>query len=336
MHFSYKCAATIKMYQFFAIVLFVNVFFATSSGASPHIHTKHSIERLEDGGYNPRDSDHHINGEHHSEFDHEAILGTVKEAEEFDNLEPEEAKKRLRILLTKMDMNNDEQIERNELHAWILRSFKMLSEEESQDRFEDADENEDGLISWAEYLADSYGGDDEDSNEINIEEERLIKDDKIMFNAADKSKDGFLNKAEFVLFSHPEEHPEMLPLILQQTLQEKDWNNDGFIDFREYLGERGEKHDKDWLIIEKEKFDQEYDKDHDGKLNSSEILSWVVPSNDEIAEEEVDHLFASSDDNHDNVLSFDEIVEHHDIFVGSEATDYGVHLHNIHVFQDEL
>lgn len=56
----------------------------------------------------------------------------------------------------------------------------------------------------------------------------------------------------------------------------------------------------------------------------------------EIAEEEVLHLFAGSDDDHDGHLSFSEVVEHYDIFVGSEATDYGDHLHNIHHFADEL
>lgn len=47
-------------------------------------------------------------------------------------------------------------------------------------------------------------------------------------------------------------------------------------------------------------------------------------------------MFASTDDDHDNALSVDEVLLHHDVFVGSEATDYGDHLHNIHVFQDEL
>lgn len=56
----------------------------------------------------------------------------------------------------------------------------------------------------------------------------------------------------------------------------------------------------------------------------------------DIAEEEVDHLFASSDDDHDNVLTFGEILNHHDTFVGSEVTDYGDHLNNIHQFNDEL
>lgn len=55
----------------------------------------------------------------------------------------------------------------------------------------------------------------------------------------------------------------------------------------------------------------------------------------DIAKDEVDHLFASADDDHDDFLSFEEILEHHDVFVGSEATDYGDHLHNMHLF-DEL
>lgn len=56
----------------------------------------------------------------------------------------------------------------------------------------------------------------------------------------------------------------------------------------------------------------------------------------EIANDEVDHLFAGSDDDHDNRLSFDEILEHYDTFVGSEATDYGDHLNDIERFMDEF
>lgn len=54
----------------------------------------------------------------------------------------------------------------------------MLSEEESQERFEDADDNEDGVVTWSEYIADSYGinGSDEDnsiSNGDNSEENKV-------------------------------------------------------------------------------------------------------------------------------------------------------------------
>ncbi|KAK9510594.1 hypothetical protein O3M35_005340 [Rhynocoris fuscipes] len=318
-----------------ALIVISHLTFEVTPASPAHIHS-HQLnkERIEDGAYIARDHDHLVDGEHHSEFDHEAILGSVKDAEEFDHLSPEEAKRRLRILLGKMDLNKDQHIDRNELRAWILRSFKMLTEEESADRFEDADENDDGKVTWEEYKLDAYGANDEDIH--SSEENNLIKNDKVMFEFADKNKDGSLDKVEFVPFSHPEEHPEMLPLILKNTLEDKDINGDGEIDFQEFIGEKARDQDKEWLISEKSKFDHEFDKDNDGKLNANEILSWVVPSSSEIAEEEVNHLFMSTDDNHDDILSFDEILENHEIFVGSEATDYGEHLQNIHAFQDEL
>ena len=48
--------------------------------ASAHIHTHQqnkadNNERTEDGAFSPRDADHYAEGEHHEEFDHEAILG---------------------------------------------------------------------------------------------------------------------------------------------------------------------------------------------------------------------------------------------------------------------
>ncbi|XP_057672626.1 reticulocalbin-2 isoform X1 [Diorhabda carinulata] len=304
-----------------------------------HSHTNEvNKERETDGAYSPRDHSHYSDeGDHYTEFDHEAILGSHKEAEEFDHLSPEESKRRLAILLKKMDLDDDNQIGRNELKAWIIRSFKMLSEEEAKDRMEDADENNDGIVTWQEYLADTYGIDSsENTIDIGSENEHLIQDDKNMWKAADINNDGVLDANEWVSFSHPEEHPNMLPIILEQTLKDKDKDEDGAINFQEYIGTRGNDISKDDLIAEKAKFDDLLDKNKDGKLEGNEILSWIVPSNDEIAQEEVDHLFAHSDDNHDDILSFEEILDHHDTFVGSEATDYGDHLHNIHHFDDEL
>lgn len=49
----------------------------------------------------------------------------------------------------------------------------------------------------------------------------------------------------------------------------------------------------------------------------------------DVATDEVNHLFAATDNNQDDRLSYDEIVQSHDLWVGSEATDYGDHLHDI-------
>ena len=87
---------------------------------------------------------------------------------------------------------------------------------------------------------------------------------------------------------------------------------------------------------EKERFDTELDKNKDGSLDRPEILAWMIPSNDDIARDEVEHLFAGADEDVDEILTFDEVLSHHDLFVGSEATDYGEHLNNLHKFEDEL
>lgn len=50
-------------------------------------------------------------------------IGSVKEAEEYDRLSPEESRKRLSLLLPKMDLNSDSYIDRDELKKWILNSF---------------------------------------------------------------------------------------------------------------------------------------------------------------------------------------------------------------------
>lgn len=287
-----------------------------------------SKERTEDGSYSPRDAHHHEDGEHHSEFDHEAILGSVKEAEEYDQLSPDESKRRLAKLVVKMDLNQDQFIDRHELKAWILRSFKKLSEEEASERFEELDENADGKVTWDEYVRDVFDMEPGKEDSLPVEQKLMWDDDREMFFTADLNKDGVLNSEEFVLFQSPEEHPEMLPLILQQTLRSKDTNKDGVIDFQEFIGGEAQDHDKEWLLVEKDKFDNDYDKNKDGYLAGNEILSWMVPSNEEVASDEVDHLFAAADDNHDDRLSYQEIIDHYDTFVGSEATDYGDQLHD--------
>lgn len=109
-----------------------------------HSHTR---ERVEDGAHSPRSHDP-FDKKSESELHHEAILGTLllvshstdllyivyfhfisflgsaKEAEEFDHLSPEESKKRLRLLVTKIDANKDGFVDPDELYGWIMKSFK--------------------------------------------------------------------------------------------------------------------------------------------------------------------------------------------------------------------
>lgn len=107
-------------------VLALVIFFVEIETATTHKHGHHQGERVEDGSFKPRDTDHQgADGEHLTEFDHEAMLGSVKEAEEFHQLSPAESKRRLEILVTsKIDTNKDGFVDKHELKAHILRSFK--------------------------------------------------------------------------------------------------------------------------------------------------------------------------------------------------------------------
>ena len=300
-----------------------------TSAAHVHTHDTHGShltkERVIDGTA-------HIDskGNHIDDYDHQAILGSKKTAKDFDNLSSGESRKRLRNLVTRggMDANQDGFVDILELKDWILKSFKNLAKEDGEERLDEEDANGDGFVSWEEHLKDAFDINlDTDFEDLKDPENRQMMDeDKALWNAADLNKDKLLDKHEFPLFNSPEEYPEMRDVLYELTMIRRDKNKDGFIDLHEFLvDEQGLLPDanSESYVSEKDRFSNEYDQNKDGKLNRSEVLLWIIPDNDDLAEQEAEHLLLSCDDDGDEKLSVDEIVHHHDIFVGSEATDFG-------------
>lgn len=71
-----------------ALVFISQLTFEVTPASPAHIHSHHlTKEREEDGSFISRDHNHISNGEHRTEFDHEAILGKVILACKF-NLPP--------------------------------------------------------------------------------------------------------------------------------------------------------------------------------------------------------------------------------------------------------
>jgi hypothetical protein len=115
------------------------------------------------------DEEHYVGDghEHNREYDHEAFLGE-DEAQEFDQLTPEESKLRLSKIVDKIDVNGDSFITNEELKQWIHKSQKkyITDDVERQWKSHTGAENVTQL-SWNEFRNRTYSFLDElDDNSV--------------------------------------------------------------------------------------------------------------------------------------------------------------------------
>ncbi|GAB1606454.1 reticulocalbin-2-like [Argonauta hians] len=294
-------------------------------------------ENVKHGGHDHYFAEHFKNGAHNPYFDHLAILGSKKTEEEFEELPPEEAKDRLAKLIPMMDLNKDGFLVLPELQSWIFNSFKSLDKEEVLEEFASMDTNSDKKVSWEEYVQKyySYSLDllaemKKKGGQENVEILKIIQDDEDKFKIADRNSDGFLEDNEFPAIIHPYDFEIMHDYEIRRAIRDHDKNGDNKVDFKEYhMDNEMSKEDEAEKIAEKVKFD-EYDVNKDGFLDTVEIKEWIIPNTMDNSKEEAEHIMQEADDNKDKKLSKDEILNHSETFVGSQATDYGKHLHLLH------
>ncbi|KAI1235020.1 hypothetical protein IHE44_0002651 [Lamprotornis superbus] len=298
-------------------------------------------------------------GQHRAEYDREALLGGQEEAEEYARLSPEEQQRRLRNIVKKIDADSDGLLSEGNgggragraapggkgalpLSSWIQQSFKHYVTQEAKQHFSDYDKDGDGLVSWKEYNLQMYDRviDFDESTVLEDQEEESFRQEKKRFEKANRDDVPALNVDEYIAFEHPEEVEYMMDFVIQEALEEHDKDGDGFVSLEEFLGDYRRdptaREDPEWILVEKDRFVNDYDKDHDGKLNPQELLSWIVPNNQGIAQEEALHLIEEMDLNDDKKLSEAEILKNQDLFLNSEATDYGRQLHDERFYHEEL
>ena len=125
----------------------------------------------------------------------------------------------------------------------------------------------------------------------------MIERDERRWKKADGDSDGFLNKIEFQSFLHPEGHPDMVDIVVLETLEDMDHDKDGGISEAEYIrdiytvsrrdqiqmlsrqrvqGEVGDS-EPDWVASERKVFQTERDSDGDGFMTFEEIKQWIIP-----------------------------------------------------------
>ncbi|TKC43098.1 hypothetical protein EI555_007242 [Monodon monoceros] len=277
--------------------------------------------------HEPQLSDKVHNDAQSFDYDHDAFLG-AEEAKTFDQLTPEESKERLGKIVSKIDGDKDGFVTVDELKDWIKFAQKRWIYEDVERQWKGHDLNEDGLVSWEEYKNATYGYvlDDPDPDDGFNYKQMMVRDER-RFKMADKDGDLIATKEEFTAFLHPEEYDYMKDIVVQETMEDIDKNADGFIDLEEYIGDMyshdGNADEPEWVKTEREQFVEFRDKNRDGKMDKEETKDWILPSDYDHAEAEARHLVYESDQNKDGKLTKEEIVDKYDLFVGSQATDFG-------------
>lgn len=99
---------------------------------------------------------HFDGGEHNTQFDHEAFLG-ADEAKKFDDLTPEESKRRLGLIVDRIDENKDNFIDMAELKAWIQYTQRRYIDEDVDRVWRQHNPNNESAIDWEVYRKTVYG-----------------------------------------------------------------------------------------------------------------------------------------------------------------------------------
>ncbi|XP_041833197.1 calumenin-A-like isoform X3 [Melanotaenia boesemani] len=169
------------------------------------------------------------------DYDHEAFLGQ-NQAKTFDHLSPEESKRRLSIIVDKIDENKDSFVSEEELKLWIKNAQKKHIYESVEHQWNDFDLNNDGSITWEEYRNVTYGSYlDDPLTDTEYNYTHMMWRDERRFRVADRNGDLIADKEEFTAFLHPEDYEHMNDVVVQETIEDIDKNGDGFIDLKEYI-----------------------------------------------------------------------------------------------------
>lgn len=90
-----------------------------------------------------------------------------------------------------------------------------------------------------------------------------------------------------------------------------------------YRADENDDSEPEWVKNEREQFSSYRDKDGDGFMDGDEVKNWIIPEDFDHAEAEARHLIYEADGDADQKLTKAEILEKYDLFVGSQATDFG-------------
>ena len=195
------------------------------------------------------------------------------------------------------------------------------------------------------HVENIYGVEPQDQEDFSIEQlendaalqdyNRAYHREFSKFMAADANEDGKLSKEEYESFFNPGKNQEQTDYAVKEALSFVDKNGDNMISREEYDNDYKnpgfKKHSSYDDEAETDLF-KELDLNNNDFLDGDELLLWIQADNGEIAVDEAMHLMDSSDADHDDRLTMQEVVDAMEEFLESDATEYGDMLR----FHDEL
>ena len=176
------------------------------------------------------ENEQHGENNGNNEYDHEAFLGP-KDAHDFDDLDPEESKRRLSIIVDKIDKDNNGFVTLDEMRNWIKFTHDKYILEDMEKQWEEINQDGKDAIGWDAYRHSvdrpsddegNYGTSNKISDEDRTENKKKEAREKHRWTKADENGDGFLTKLEFKHFLHPEEVEHMKDLVVQETIDDID------------------------------------------------------------------------------------------------------------------
>lgn len=144
-----------------------------------------------------------------------------------------------RIIVGKIDKNEDGFVDLSELKAWIQFTQRRYIDDDVDRQWKSHNPENNDTIDWNSYKTNVYGFmDDMDPKDLEKEDsgfsyKSMLTRDHRRWSVADQDSDGKLTRAEFTDFLHPEESKLMRDVVVSETVEDIDKDHDGKISVEE-------------------------------------------------------------------------------------------------------
>lgn len=282
-------------------------------------------------------------GDMNIEFLQEIFLG--EEKHHFHERKSKEEKLlKLEEIFHRADVDNDEYIDEDELHAWIMLMVNDHMQQamvESENKFKFIVGKDGNSVDFEQFhnafmssISKSNALHDGKFDQSYIDARlQIIKKEWVK---ADLNEDGILSNKEFLVFQHPEMSNATLMDACKDFMEERDHDANGRLDVNEFIfgfpvGDINidDYSDGDTLMQDKiNQFRKHIDKNADGFLDIHELRVYLDPFSSLNARNDARDMIFYVDDNSDGKLSLDEVKQASEYLTGTKLYDASSYFHN--------